>query len=130
MKITKEEFHNKIFELFKDDRNGSNYKEYFDFSYQKYKYLQNRYNDDFGIRLPFSEIGDETMEKLGISREKWEEITADIWRKEKQRGLTKIICKIVIFVESAKILGFSFDFDDLAEVIDIEAEKIADYLLD
>ena len=124
-KITKKEFHNKVFELFADSR----YQDYFDFSYQKHKYLQNRYKENFGIELPFSKIGDETLEKLVIDREEWDKITADIWIKEKQKGLTKIICEIVTFVESAKILGFSFDFDDLAEVIGIEAEKIADYLL-
>lgn len=123
-KLSKKEFNNYVFQLFEN----ANYQDYCDSKYQSTLYLQKEYKEKFGIELDFNKIGDEVMKKLGINSEKWDEITFEIFQKEKKKALRKIEQKIIDFAESARILGFSFDFD-LAECVGEEAEKIAAHLL-
>ena len=125
-KLTRQEFHDKIFLLFEDSR----YSDYFEnYQYNTSKYLQNRYKEHFGVELGLDKIGDETMNKLSIDKEEWDDITHDIWQKIKNKGMKKIDYVIALFVESAKVLGFSFDFDDIPDAIEKEVKKMADYLI-
>lgn len=125
-KLTRKEFHDKIFLLFEN----SHYRDYFEsYEYKKLKYLQNRYKENFGIELKLDKIGDEVMNQLSIDTGKWDDITYKIWEDIKQKGMNKIQYVIDVFVWSARVLEFSFDFDDVGDAVEKEVKIITDYLI-
>lgn len=124
MKLTEKDFKDKVFVLFEDLNLG----EYYNYGYECSLYLQQKYLKKFKILVPFCKIGDEIMDKLNIDRKKWQKITSEIHKKERQKFLKKVDERIAYFVISLRVMDFELDFN-VPELIEQQAERIVEYFL-
>ena len=124
MKLTEQEFKNKVFVFFED----INLDNYFNYQYETLLYLQQKYLKKYKILVPIRNIGDEIMEKLNIDRKKWNKITSEIHKKERQKFLKKVEMELDYFVLSLRVMDFELDFQ-VGELVEQQAERIVDYHL-
>lgn len=124
MKLTEQEFKNKVFVFFED----INLDNYFNYQYETLLYLQQKYLKKYKILVPIRNIGDEIMEKLNIDRKKWNKITSEIHKKERQKFLKKVEMGLDYFVWSLRVMDFELDFQ-VGELVEQQAERIVDYHL-
>ena len=124
MKLTEQEFKNKVFVFFED----INLDNYFNYQYETLLYLQQKYLKKYKILVPIRNIGDEIMEKLNIDRKKWNKITSEIHKKERQKFLKKVEMELGYFVWSLRVMDFELDFQ-VGELVEQQAERIVDYHL-
>ena len=119
--LTEKEFSSFVDELFE-------YRDrviYFDFTQSEYSFVEKKYFEKFGTKeFVFC---DETLKELNLT-EKWSEICKDLYQKEFKNGKNKIYRKIGDFACSARVLGFSLDFD-LPEFLDKKTDEMASWLL-
>lgn len=124
MKLTEQEFKNKVFVFFED----INLDNYFNYQYETLLYLQQKYLKKYKILVPIRNIDDEIMEKLNIDRKKWNKITSEIHKKERQKFLKKVEMELDYFVWSLRVMDFELDFQ-VGELVEQQAERIVDYHL-
>ena len=119
--LTEKEFSSFLYELFE----YTDQTVYFDFKKAEYSFIEKKYFEKFG-KNEFV-FCDETLKELNLT-EKWSEICEDLYQKEFKNGKNKIYRKIGDFANSARVLGFSLDFD-LPEFLDKKTDEMASWLL-